>query len=264
MRALDRASAGDRITRLSPRSRHRRLPCRRGVVGVDRLAADCRALRRAAGADRLAGGGAEPRHRRVADRRRRWRGSPRSMRSTNLDALDRYPLLPAIQAELWREAGDVDRAVAVLSRRPGPGALGARATLADRQAFASRIIDGLVEYLIKQYALEPGALGNPVHRGILRRVSSPQDRRRDHHAPARSRVADPDGRSAAAGRSHRRAGAGVVQDRPRDPRRRIDAEAARPGRRASTAPSTSTAGASCISGSAARAATGAARATSAR
>jgi RNA polymerase sigma-70 factor (ECF subfamily) len=29
----------------------------------------------------------------------------------NLAALDRYPLLPAIQAELWREAGDVDRAV---------------------------------------------------------------------------------------------------------------------------------------------------------
>jgi RNA polymerase sigma-70 factor (ECF subfamily) len=30
----------------------------------------------------------------------------------NLAALDRYPLLPAIQAELWREAGDIDRAVA--------------------------------------------------------------------------------------------------------------------------------------------------------
>ena len=29
----------------------------------------------------------------------------------NLSALDRYPLLPAIQAELWREAGDVDRAI---------------------------------------------------------------------------------------------------------------------------------------------------------
>ena len=29
-----------------------------------------------------------------------------------LAALDRYPLLPAIQAELWREAGDVDRAAA--------------------------------------------------------------------------------------------------------------------------------------------------------
>jgi RNA polymerase sigma-70 factor (ECF subfamily) len=29
----------------------------------------------------------------------------------NLTALDRYPLLPAIQAELWREAGDVDRAI---------------------------------------------------------------------------------------------------------------------------------------------------------
>jgi RNA polymerase sigma-70 factor (ECF subfamily) len=29
----------------------------------------------------------------------------------NLDALDRYALLPAIQAELWREAGDLDRAV---------------------------------------------------------------------------------------------------------------------------------------------------------
>jgi hypothetical protein len=45
----------------------------------------------------------------------------------------------------------------VLSRRVGAGALGARATLADLQAFASRIIVGLVEYLIKQYALEPGA-----------------------------------------------------------------------------------------------------------
>jgi RNA polymerase sigma-70 factor (ECF subfamily) len=30
----------------------------------------------------------------------------------NLPALARYPLLPAIQAELWREAGDVDRAAA--------------------------------------------------------------------------------------------------------------------------------------------------------
>ena len=30
----------------------------------------------------------------------------------NLSALDRYPLLPAIQAELWREAGDVNRAIA--------------------------------------------------------------------------------------------------------------------------------------------------------
>jgi RNA polymerase sigma-70 factor (ECF subfamily) len=29
----------------------------------------------------------------------------------HLSALDRYPLLPAIQAELWREAGDLDRAV---------------------------------------------------------------------------------------------------------------------------------------------------------
>ena len=29
----------------------------------------------------------------------------------NLAALDGYPLLPAIQAELWREAGDLDRAV---------------------------------------------------------------------------------------------------------------------------------------------------------
>ncbi len=28
------------------------------------------------------------------------------------DALDRYPLLPAVQAELWREAGDLDRAAA--------------------------------------------------------------------------------------------------------------------------------------------------------
>jgi RNA polymerase sigma-70 factor (ECF subfamily) len=30
----------------------------------------------------------------------------------NRQALERYPLLPAIQAELWREAGDVDRAAA--------------------------------------------------------------------------------------------------------------------------------------------------------
>ena len=30
----------------------------------------------------------------------------------NLAALHRYPLLPAIQAELWREAGDADRAIA--------------------------------------------------------------------------------------------------------------------------------------------------------
>ncbi len=29
----------------------------------------------------------------------------------NLSALDGYPVLPAIQAELWREAGDVDRAI---------------------------------------------------------------------------------------------------------------------------------------------------------
>jgi RNA polymerase sigma-70 factor (ECF subfamily) len=30
----------------------------------------------------------------------------------NLAALDGYPLLPAIQAELWREAGDTERAIA--------------------------------------------------------------------------------------------------------------------------------------------------------
>lgn len=30
---------------------------------------------------------------------------------SGLAALDRYPLLPAIQAELWREAGDFDRAI---------------------------------------------------------------------------------------------------------------------------------------------------------
>ena len=29
----------------------------------------------------------------------------------NLAALDRYPILPAVQAELWREAGETDRAV---------------------------------------------------------------------------------------------------------------------------------------------------------
>ena len=29
----------------------------------------------------------------------------------NVEALDGYPLLPAIQAELWREAGDTDRAI---------------------------------------------------------------------------------------------------------------------------------------------------------
>lgn len=29
----------------------------------------------------------------------------------NPDALERHPLLPAIQAELWREAGDTDRAI---------------------------------------------------------------------------------------------------------------------------------------------------------
>ena len=72
-------------------------------------------------------------------------------------------------------------------------------------------------------------MGNPVHRGIFRGVPAPEDRRRDHHAPARSRVPDPDGGSAAAGRSERRARAGVLQDRPRDPRRRIGPEAARPG-----------------------------------
>ena len=30
----------------------------------------------------------------------------------HLDALERHPLLPAIQAELWREAGDTQRAIA--------------------------------------------------------------------------------------------------------------------------------------------------------
>ena len=30
---------------------------------------------------------------------------------SNRDALDRHPLLPAIQAELWREAGDTQRAI---------------------------------------------------------------------------------------------------------------------------------------------------------
>ena len=45
----------------------------------------------------------------------------------------------------------------MLSRRARAGALGARTPLADFAAVPSRIIDGLVEYLIKQYALEPGA-----------------------------------------------------------------------------------------------------------
>jgi hypothetical protein len=88
------------------------------------------------------------------------------MRSTTWPALDRYPLLPAIQAELWREAGDVDRADRVLSRRAGLARSRARATLADVQAFASRIIVGLVEYLIKQYALEPGRGKSSTSRNI--------------------------------------------------------------------------------------------------
>ena len=35
----------------------------------------------------------------------------------NASALERYPLLPAIQAELWREAGDLRPRGGLLSRR---------------------------------------------------------------------------------------------------------------------------------------------------
>ena len=75
----------------------------------------------------------------------------------NLAALDRYPLLPAIQAELWREAGDLDRAAACYRAALGLARSSPEHRWLTSRAFPSRIIVGLVEYLIKQYALEPGA-----------------------------------------------------------------------------------------------------------
>ena len=41
-----------------------------------------------------------------------WAGLAALDAIENASALERYPLLPAIQAELWREAGDLDRAAA--------------------------------------------------------------------------------------------------------------------------------------------------------
>jgi RNA polymerase sigma-70 factor (ECF subfamily) len=52
----------------------------------------------------------------------------------NLAALDRYPLLPAIQAELWREAGDVERAVSCYR-----AALGLARSAPERRWLTSRL-----------------------------------------------------------------------------------------------------------------------------
>lgn len=52
----------------------------------------------------------------------------------NLAALGRYPLLPAIKAELWREAGDVDRAVGCYR-----AALGLARSAAEQRWLTSRL-----------------------------------------------------------------------------------------------------------------------------
>ena len=121
-----------------------------------------------------------------------------------------------------------------------------------------------MEYLIKQYPLESGALEIQYIEEYFGEFPRRKTAARDHRPPGRSRVAHPDGRGAAARRPWH-AGAGVLQDRPRDPRHaRADAEAARPGGAPARLRRRSKAAASSIRGLAAPGATGAARATSAR
>ena len=223
MRALDRASAGDRISAFHLEA---------GIAACHAAAASWESTDwpqivelydELLALTELAGRRDESRRRDLARRGSRCPAWPRSTPSTNLDGA--RPLSAA--------AGDPGGAVAggrrrrsrhrVLPRRARPCALRTRAALADLPAVPSRIIVGHVEYLIKQYALEPGAWEIQYIEEYFGEFPRRKTADEIIDAAARSRVPDPDGRSAAARRSDRRAGAGVLQDRPRDPRRRIGA-----------------------------------------
>ena len=109
MRALDRPSAGNAITSFHLEAgiaaRHAAAATWASTTGARLLRSTTICWRSPARCS-----GHEPRHRRVPDR---WAagGTAALEGIDNLEVLDRYPLLPAIQAELWREAGEVDRAV---------------------------------------------------------------------------------------------------------------------------------------------------------
>jgi RNA polymerase sigma-70 factor, ECF subfamily len=110
MRALDRASAGDRVTAFhleagiaachAAAASWESTDWRQIVALYDELLALTRspvvAMNRAVAISRLDGA---------------LSGLAALDAIEDLAALDRYPLLPAIQAELWREAGDTDRAI---------------------------------------------------------------------------------------------------------------------------------------------------------
>ena len=110
MRALDRASAGDRITAFHLEAGIAACHAAAASWESTELAADRRALRRSARAYRSP---VVAMNRAIAVSRvdGALSGLAALDAIENLAALDRYPLLPAIQAELWREAGDVDRAI---------------------------------------------------------------------------------------------------------------------------------------------------------
>ena len=99
-----------------------------------------------------------------------------------------------------------------------------------------------MEYLIKQYGLQQGALEIQYIEEFFLDFPRKKIGGRGHHPSGRSRSPDPHGGSAAAGRSvvgH----AGLVQGRPRAASGRERSEAGGPGRAARGLRATSTAGA---------------------
>jgi RNA polymerase sigma-70 factor (ECF subfamily) len=110
MRALDRASAGDRVTAFHLEA---------GIAACHAAAASWESTDWAAIVTlyddllALTGSPVVAMNRAVAVSRLEGALSGLAALDAidNLEALDRYPLLPAIQAELWREAGDTGRAV---------------------------------------------------------------------------------------------------------------------------------------------------------
>ena len=111
MRALDRASSGDSITAFHLEAGiatcHAMAPSWEAtdwpqILGLyDELLALTRspvvAVNRAIAVSRVEGA---------------WSGLAALEAIADRDALHRYPLLPAVQAELWRETGDLERATA--------------------------------------------------------------------------------------------------------------------------------------------------------
>ena len=133
------------------------------------------------------------------------------------------------------------RGDALPARAAAPGGSTARTIISGGDLGAPGPAPGaLVEYLIKQYALESGALEIQYIEEFFGEFPRRKTAQGNRRAAARSRIADPDGRSAAAGRP-RHAGAGVVQGRARDPARGDRCRSCAIWSTASTAPCSSTA-----------------------